>query len=155
MKPRTSTSLEPFELYLKVNRVSSCMCTETRAFANVCVLHFLQLTYRATDPLAYFPLLCTVTTLTHLDLSRNFLSSIPAEIGRLRLLQVLNLSDNRLTRLPPAIGQLTALQHLYLQFNRLNSLPPDLSRCKKLQTLLLDDNPYVLFVAYLLPIVVC
>ena len=59
--------------------------------------------------------------LESLDLSGNQLSSLPPEIGRLRLYS-LDLSGNQLSSLPPEFGRLR-LEHLDLSDNRLTSFP--------------------------------
>ena len=86
-----------------------------------------------------------------LDLSGNRLTTLPLEIGRLRLVR-LDLSDNQLTDLPPTIGQLRppawfaffhgAEPHLTLDLsgNQLTDLPPDLGRIADLIQLDLSDN---------------
>lgn len=61
-----------------------------------------------------------------LSLSDNQLKTLPADIGRLRNLQVLNLSQNKLRTLPPEIAQLSNLQVLILNRNRLTTLPDTL-----------------------------
>ncbi|MBS4166858.1 MULTISPECIES: hypothetical protein [unclassified Neochlamydia] len=51
-----------------------------------------------------------------LGLDNNPLTSLPAEIGQLSLLQNLNLSNNKLTTLPAEIDHL--LNELNLELNR-------------------------------------
>jgi len=60
-----------------------------------------------------------------LNLSRNQLTSLPAEIGKLTLLEVLALGVNQLTSLPAEIWQLTPLRELYLDRNQLTRLPAE------------------------------
>jgi hypothetical protein len=50
-----------------------------------------------------------------LDLSKNTISSIPSEIGKLKALRRLNLWGNELSRLPQEIQSLTALEILNLR----------------------------------------
>ena len=53
-----------------------------------------------------------------LELGRNQLTSVPAEIGQLMSLQALGLSDNQLTSVPAEIGQITSLYVLRIDDNR-------------------------------------
>ena len=48
--------------------------------------------------------------LTTLNVARNALTLLPAEIGQLTSLRVLALTGNELTSLPADIGQLTSLR---------------------------------------------
>ena len=58
-----------------------------------------------------------IKRLTKLDISRNHLTSLPAEIGRLQALQWLGVHYNLLTSLPVGIGGLRALQRLDVSHN--------------------------------------
>jgi Leucine-rich repeat (LRR) protein len=75
-----------------------------------------------------------------LNLSKHNLSSVPAEIGRLRNLYHLNLSHNQLTELPPFLFKLTKLEEALLQNNQLTSLPPDINQLTHLRELYLANN---------------
>jgi len=50
---------------------------------------------------------------------------VPAEIGQLTSLEHLDLRSNRLTSLPAEIGQLTSLEELSLSGNQLTSVPAE------------------------------
>src|SRR3989304_6089190 len=81
-----------------------------------------------------------IKRLTKLDISRNQLTSLPAEIGGLQALQRLNVYNNRLTSLPEEIGRLQALQRLNVYNNRLTSLPGEIGRLQALQELNVASN---------------
>src|SRR3989338_5707822 len=81
-----------------------------------------------------------IKRLTKLDISRNQLTSLPAEIGGLQALQELNVASNRLTSLPAEIGGLQALQRLNVYNNRLTSLPEEIGRLQSLQRLNVYNN---------------
>ena len=57
-----------------------------------------------------------------LDLSRNRLTVLPDEIGRLGALRALDVSRNRLAVLPAALGECTALRRLKCLSNHLRPL---------------------------------
>ena len=79
--------------------------------------------------------------LLNLYLNHNALSSVPAEIRKLRHLELLDLSGNALTCVPPELGMLTALKELYLFDNHITTLPPELGSLHQLQTLGVEGNP--------------
>eukprot|EP00076_Gallus_gallus_P036054 XP_025001592.1 leucine-rich repeat and calponin homology domain-containing protein 4-like [Gallus gallus] len=77
--------------------------------------------------------------LTHLNVSRNQLRSLPPALCRLQL-HVLLLSHNRLQRLPEAIGAMAALRQLDVSCNELRSLPPSMGRLSSLRDLNVRRN---------------
>src|SRR5690606_5320462 len=52
----------------------------------------------------------------------------------------LNLTKQGITDLPPEIGKLTNLQYLNLSKNSISSIPPEIGKLKNLQWLILEDN---------------
>jgi len=68
-------------------------------------------------------------TLTALTVRWNLLTTLPASIGRLRLLQTLDLSFNRLEQLPPQLCSLHNLSVLCLSDNELSVLPDGMGGC--------------------------
>jgi leucine-rich repeat protein SHOC2 len=76
----------------------------------------------------------------HLHLSRNKLTSLPFNIGKLTHLTCVDLRDNQLTSLPASIGNLTKLTHLDLQRNQLASLPVSIDNLTNLTHLYLNSN---------------
>lgn len=94
--------------------------------------------YRGNPSGLRHPILTDRRLILHLE-SQN-LTSIPAEIGNLKYLEVLNLSCNKLTTLPPEIGKLQKLTRLELSFNQLTALPPEIGRLQKLTRLDLLGN---------------
>ncbi len=101
-------------------------------------------------------------TLEILNLSGNALSSLPADLPRLRKLRVLFCSDNQFTTVPEVLGeclqlsmvgfkanQIRALpaaalpprlRWLILTDNQLENLPPAIGNCHQLQKLMLAGN---------------
>jgi Leucine-rich repeat (LRR) protein len=61
-----------------------------------------------------------------LDLSHNKLTTVPKEMGNLKLLGYLHLNNNQLTSLPEEIGYLEDLD-LHLNNNNLTSLPEEIA----------------------------
>ena len=51
------------------------------------------------------------------------LSTLPNEIGELRVLEMLAVSSNKLTALPASIADCAALELLYLNSNELSEVP--------------------------------
>lgn len=82
-----------------------------------------------------------LSALTRLDLSRNKLGDVPAEIGQLRALIDLDLSRNELRALPSALGQLSRLRLLNCMANRLTALPEEIGNLEALYRLGLKVCP--------------
>ncbi|WP_061206220.1 E-cadherin-binding leucine-rich repeat protein LRR20 [Leptospira santarosai] len=75
-----------------------------------------------------------------LDLSRNRLTTLPKEIGKLQTLQKLDLSRNRLITLSKEIERLQNLLSLDLNENQLTTLPKEIGQLKNLRWLSLKNN---------------
>uniref|UniRef100_A0A803JHR3 Leucine-rich repeats and calponin homology (CH) domain containing 4 n=1 Tax=Xenopus tropicalis TaxID=8364 RepID=A0A803JHR3_XENTR len=73
-----------------------------------------------------------------LDLSKNRLSEVPADICQLVSLESLNLYHNCLRFIPPALSNLQVLTHLNISRNLLPSLPPCI--CRLPLTVLIASN---------------
>ena len=54
----------------------------------------------------------TVTHAPHRSIHKNLLTSIPSELGALRVCSRLSLYENELTELPPEIGAMEGMQEL-------------------------------------------
>ena len=68
-----------------------------------------------------------------LDLSKNRLTEIPANLGLLKNLKKLILFKNKIESLPPEIGQLEDLRELIINQNELQTLPEEIGNLKKLR----------------------
>lgn len=85
--------------------------------------------------------LFSFTFLINLYLNHNQLSGIPAQVCKLRHLELLDLSGNQLRSIPPELGMLTNLKELYLFDNNLSTIPPELGTLHQLQTIGIEGNP--------------
>lgn len=81
-----------------------------------------------------------VKKLRTVDLTSNFLTSLPDTIELWSGCRTLNCGKNRLTQLPESIGLLSNLQSLVLTGNHLESIPETIANLPKLQTLDLSHN---------------
>jgi Leucine-rich repeat (LRR) protein len=68
-----------------------------------------------------------------LDLSKNRLKGIPANLGLLKNLKKLILFKNKIEAIPPEIGQLEDLRELIINQNELQTLPEEIGNLKKLR----------------------
>lgn len=75
-----------------------------------------------------------------LDLSKNKIKFIPKDISNLKLLQELDLSKNQVETLPEEIGQLKNLRILRMGQNELIELPSEIGQLKELRFLDLWSN---------------
>lgn len=79
--------------------------------------------------------------LVYLDLSFNFIKTIPIEIFNLEKLETLDLEDNMIEIIPPDIGNLKKLKYLDLDDNSIDYLPPEIGELGNLVYLHVVDNP--------------
>jgi serine/threonine protein kinase/GTPase SAR1 family protein/Ran GTPase-activating protein (RanGAP) involved in mRNA processing and transport len=77
---------------------------------------------------------------TRVDLSRNAIGALPAEIGDFVHLISLNVAENVIERLPDEIGLLQELQTLDVRSNRLTTLPHAVVLLETLENLHVDNN---------------
>ena len=75
-----------------------------------------------------------------LDLSGNWLTSLPDAVEQLRSLKFLLLRSNQLVSLPDSIGQLRSLSDLDLRNNNLTRLPDSIGQMESLNDLILKSN---------------
>ena len=82
------------------------------------------------------------SSLKQLNLSANFLTSIPRSVlsTNLSKLEKLDLSSNQLVTVPDEIALLIQLQELRLDSNRIAALPNAMGQLSKLKSLSLRDN---------------
>lgn len=79
-------------------------------------------------------------SLKSLLLSGNSLQSIPDNIDLLTSLEEMTLGENRLHELPSSVGRLINLRSLVLNANRIESLPEEICNLAALEKLMLDEN---------------
>lgn len=80
--------------------------------------------------------------ITRLDLSRNRLSTVPAILNGL---QVIDLAHNSFTELPLEVCKLTGLKGLILKCNNIKSLPQEITELQQLEELNLSGNSFEQF----------
>ncbi|KAL2713837.1 leucine-rich repeat-containing protein 59-like [Vespula squamosa] len=85
--------------------------------------------------------IATIRKLTYLDLSNNFLVTLPNNFVILKQILKLDLSKNMLTEIPENFGEMTQLRYLDLYANQISRLPLSLSELKNLRWLDLKENP--------------
>uniref|UniRef100_A0AAV2MP70 Leucine-rich repeat-containing protein 2 n=1 Tax=Knipowitschia caucasica TaxID=637954 RepID=A0AAV2MP70_KNICA len=78
--------------------------------------------------------------LSVLNLAKNQICEVPADIGKLRSLKQLDLSYNRLMKVPVELGDCEELERLELAGNHLCELPFELSSLKQLHLLDVSEN---------------
>lgn len=78
--------------------------------------------------------------LTILDMSRNLLTVLPEDIGRVRSLVILRLNDNSIDRIPVNIGHLHNLEELNFANNHIHYLPSAIRGLRQLKALLIEKN---------------
>jgi len=82
----------------------------------------------------------SLRNLTQLFLFHNSLASLPNNIGNLIGLEILNVSDNNLESIPDSIGFLSNLTILFLYNNKLTGLPNTIGNLLGLKELILYSN---------------
>ena len=75
-----------------------------------------------------------------LKLCHNRLTSVPSDVGFLKLLRELDVSCNKIGALPSSIGKLRCLRTLKCNGNDLEDLPVELGSCSRLQDLICSEN---------------
>ncbi|KAL6444717.1 hypothetical protein ACFW04_002054 [Cataglyphis niger] len=82
-----------------------------------------------------------VTTVIDLKLTSNHLTHLPEWIGeKYKYLQILDISKNYLKSLPLSISHLRYLQHVDLSFNRFTDIPEAIYDVVSLESLIANDN---------------
>ena len=75
-----------------------------------------------------------------LNLRKNKLKEIPAEVFTLTNLQELNVSKNKLTKIPKDISKLTKLEVLDASANEIDTLYPEMGLLVNIKKLILNQN---------------
>jgi Leucine-rich repeat (LRR) protein len=86
------------------------------------------------DSLYIFPYL------KELDLSKNKIDFLGAEIGECTALQTLKINNNQISTIPPQIGKLIQLKELDLSRNKIDQLPEEIGKLMDLEVLTLHGN---------------
>uniref|UniRef100_A0A674N2Z7 protein-serine/threonine phosphatase n=1 Tax=Takifugu rubripes TaxID=31033 RepID=A0A674N2Z7_TAKRU len=91
--------------------------------------------------LSQFPLaICDIPTLTEVNLSCNYLVSVPCSVGAMTNLQTFLLDGNNLNELPGELGSLQRLSYLGLSFNHFNHVPQILEQLPSMEKLCMAGN---------------
>ncbi|KAM4604845.1 PH domain leucine-rich repeat protein phosphatase 1 [Polymixia lowei] len=91
--------------------------------------------------LGQFPqAICDIPTLTEVNLSCNYLDSIPSSVGAMTSLQTFLLDGNCLGELPDELGSLQRLSYLGLSFNQFSHVPQVLERLASMEKLCMAGN---------------
>ena len=80
-----------------------------------------------------------LSSLEILDLSKNYVTTLPEDINRLSSLRFLAISNNKVTRLPLAIGDITSLGRLKVDGNPITFPPPEILQPSRDQTTTSSD----------------
>ncbi|CAD5115305.1 DgyrCDS4293 [Dimorphilus gyrociliatus] len=86
------------------------------------------------------PVICTMKNIQSLDLSKNFLTTLPPALTDLSNLKLLNVNSNELEKLPTSICNLSRLNSLDISNNKLSILPENIGNLKRLKQLLCSKN---------------
>jgi adenylate cyclase len=78
--------------------------------------------------------------LQRLNLDKNHLSNMSAQIGKLAKLEYFSMAKNPLNIVPPSIGSLVELKLLNIRECNVKALPPEIWYCRKLETLNVSSN---------------
>ncbi|XP_060247425.1 leucine-rich repeat and calponin homology domain-containing protein 1 isoform X1 [Meriones unguiculatus] len=106
-----------------LNLYHNCIRVIPEAIVNLQMLTHLNL---SRNQLSALPACLCGLPLKVLIASNNKLGSLPEEIGQLKQLMELDVSCNEITALPQQIGQLKSLRELNVRRNYLTVLPPEL-----------------------------
>ncbi|XP_051943767.1 PH domain leucine-rich repeat protein phosphatase 1 [Hippocampus zosterae] len=91
--------------------------------------------------LSQFPLaICDMPMLTEVNLSCNYLLSVPSSVGAMTNLQTFLLDGNNLSKLPDELGSLQRLSYLGLSFNQFSHVPQVLERLASIEKLCMAGN---------------
>ncbi|KAJ8012143.1 hypothetical protein DPEC_G00065610 [Dallia pectoralis] len=91
--------------------------------------------------LGLFPLaICDIPTLTEVNLSCNYLTSVDQAVGSMTNLQTFLLDGNCLCELPSELGSLQRLSYLGLSFNQFTHMPQVLERLASMEKLCMAGN---------------
>ena len=84
-----------------------------------------------------------LSDLEYLNLRLNKLKTLPSSIGLLSKLKYLNLSSNNLMEIPESIGNLGSLKELNLSSNKLKNIPDSIGNLKSLEKLNIKANFWI------------
>jgi hypothetical protein len=120
------------------NHIPHFLATHLPAIANTLLALDISCNYLASIP----PALASCEILEELNIASNPLRALPIWLSNLKSLRVLIADATGCSTLPSALSGLVALHTLSVRRNRLYSLPAWLCKLTGLETLLVDGNPF-------------
>ncbi|XP_068196831.1 PH domain leucine-rich repeat-containing protein phosphatase 1 [Antennarius striatus] len=91
--------------------------------------------------LSQFPrAICDIPMLTEVNLSCNYLTSVPCSVGAMTNLQTFLLDGNSLDELPSELGSLQRLSYVGLSFNQFKHVPQVLEQLASMEKLCMAGN---------------
>ncbi|GLI66354.1 hypothetical protein VaNZ11_010126 [Volvox africanus] len=138
----TSLPLEHLASFANLSCLDIEGCNLAQLPAEISLLKNLKVLLASRNKLTQIPMEIgrLSRSLIQLDLGTNKLTEVPVQLCELTALQILNLMANELEHLPESIGNLHNLRLLGLKSNKLTELPSSVSKLTSLVELFITNN---------------